>query len=47
MQVCCDGTKRKPQTTFRSVETDVLADTARAFRRGNVCSVIRGSAWLE
>jgi HD superfamily phosphodiesterase len=40
-----DGIKRKPETTFGNVKADVLADKDPAFRRGNFCSVIRGSAW--
>ena len=35
----------KPETTFGNVKADVLADKDPAFRRGNFCSVIRGSAW--
>jgi hypothetical protein len=35
----------KPDTTFGNVKADVLADKDPAFRRGNFCSVIRGSAW--
>ena len=34
-----------PETTFGNVKADVLADKDPAFRRGNFCSVIRGSAW--
>jgi hypothetical protein len=40
-----DGIKHKPGTTFGNVKADVLADKDPAFRRGNFCSVIRGSAW--
>jgi hypothetical protein len=40
-----DGIKDKPDTTFGNVKADVLADKDPAFRRGNFCSVIRGSAW--
>jgi hypothetical protein len=40
-----DGIKHKPETTFGNVKADVLADKDPAFRRGNFCSVIRGSAW--
>jgi hypothetical protein len=39
------GIKHKPDTTFGNVKADVLADKDPAFRRGNFCSVIRGSAW--
>jgi hypothetical protein len=40
-----DGIKRKPDTTFGNVKSDVLADKDPTFKRGNFCSVIRGSAW--
>jgi HD superfamily phosphodiesterase len=40
-----DGIKHKPDTTFGNVKTDVLADKDPNFKRGNFCSVIRGSAW--
>ncbi len=40
-----DIIKRKPDTTFGNVKADVLADKDPSFRRGNFCSVIRGSAW--
>jgi hypothetical protein len=39
------GIKHKPDTTFGNVKADVIADKDPAFRRGNFCSVIRGSAW--
>jgi HD superfamily phosphodiesterase len=45
IQAFYDGIKRKPQTTFGNVKADVLADKDPAFKRGNFCSVIRGSAW--
>jgi hypothetical protein len=40
-----NGIKHKPDTTFGNVKADVLADKDPSFRRGNFCSVIRGSAW--
>jgi hypothetical protein len=40
-----DGIKLKPDTTFGNVKADVLADKDPTFRRGNFCSMIRGSAW--
>lgn len=40
-----DGIKDKPDTTFGNVKADVIADKDPAFRRGNFCTVIRGSAW--
>jgi len=45
VQAFYDGIKHKPDTTFGNVKADVLADKDPAFRRGNFCSVIRGSAW--
>jgi hypothetical protein len=45
IQAFYDGIKRKPETTFGNVKTDVLADKDPTFKRGNFCSVIRGSAW--
>ena len=45
IQAFYDGIKRKPDTTFGNVKADVLADKDPTFKRGNFCSVIRGSAW--
>jgi hypothetical protein len=45
IQAFYDGIKHKPKTTFGNVKADVLADKDPSFRRGNFCSVIRGSAW--
>jgi hypothetical protein len=45
IQAFYDGIKHRPDTTFGNVKADVLADKDPAFRRGNFCSVIRGSAW--
>jgi HD domain len=45
IQAFYDGIKHKPDTTFGNVKADVLADKDPDFRRGNFCSVIRGSAW--
>jgi len=45
IQAFHDGIKHRPDTTFGNVKADVLADKDPAFRRGNFCSVIRGSAW--
>jgi hypothetical protein len=45
IQAFYDGIKHKPGTTFGNVKADVLADKDPAFRRGNFCNVIRGSAW--
>jgi HD superfamily phosphodiesterase len=45
IQAFYDGIKHKPDTTFGNVKADVLADKDPAFKRGNFCSVIRGSPW--
>ncbi len=45
IQAFYDGIRHKPETTFGNVKADVLADKDLAFRRGNFCAVIRGSAW--
>ena len=45
IQAFYDGIKHKPDTTFGNVKADVLEDKDPAFRRGNFCSVIRGSVW--
>ena len=45
IQAFYDGIKHKPDTTFGNVKADVLADKDPAFRPGNFCCVIRGSAW--
>jgi hypothetical protein len=40
-----EGMKHRPDTTFGTVNADVLADKDPNFQRGDFCSVIRGSAW--
>jgi HD superfamily phosphodiesterase len=45
IQAFYNGIKHKPDTTFGNVKGDVLADKDPTFKRGNFCSVIRGSAW--
>jgi HD superfamily phosphodiesterase len=45
IQAFYDGIKHKPDTTFGNVKADVIADKEPHFRRGNFCSVIRGSPW--
>jgi hypothetical protein len=45
IQAFYDAIKDKPDTTFGNVNADVLADKDPHFRRGNYCSVIRGSRW--
>jgi HD domain len=47
IQAFYDGIRHKPDTTFGNVKADVLADKDPTFRRGNFCSVIRGSAWAS
>ena len=45
LQAFYDGIHHKPETSFGNVKADVLADKDPSFQRGNVCAVIRGSAW--
>lgn len=45
IQAFYDGMKHRPDTTFGTVNADVIADKEPQFRRGNFCSVIRESAW--
>jgi HD superfamily phosphodiesterase len=45
IQAFYEGIKAKPDTTFGNVKADVIADKDPTFKRGNFCSVIRGSAW--
>ena len=45
IQAFYDAIHPRPGTSFGNVKADVLADKDPAFRRGNFCSVIRGSAW--
>jgi hypothetical protein len=45
IQAFYDGMKHRPDSTFGTVNDDVLADKEPAFKRINFCSVIRGSAW--
>jgi HD domain len=45
IQAFYDGIKHKPDTTFGNVKADVLADKDPHAKRGNFCSVIRGSCW--
>ncbi len=47
IQAFYDGIKHKPDTTFGNVKADVIADKEPHFHRGNFCSVIRGSAWVD
>jgi hypothetical protein len=45
IQAFYDGMKHRPDTTFGTVNADVLADKDPHFHRGNLCSVIRASRW--
>jgi hypothetical protein len=45
IQAFYDGFHHKPETTFGTVNADVLADKERSFRPINFCQVIRTSAW--
>ena len=45
IQAFYDGFHDKPETTFGTVNADVLADKDPAFRPENFCRVIRASAW--
>jgi hypothetical protein len=40
-----NGMKHRPETTFGTMNADVLADKDPAFQRWNFCRVIRDSAW--
>jgi hypothetical protein len=45
IQTFYEGMKHRPNTTFGTVNADVLADKDAHFQRGNFCSVIRESQW--
>jgi hypothetical protein len=45
IQAFYEGFRHKPETTFGTVNADVLADKDPAFMRTDFCRVIRGSAW--
>ena len=45
IQAFNDGFHHKPETTFGTVNADVLADKDPSFRPINFCRVIRTSAW--
>ena len=45
IQTFYEGFKHKPDSTFGTVNADVIADKDPSFRRGNFCSVIRESDW--
>jgi HD superfamily phosphodiesterase len=45
IQAFNEGFRHKPDTTFGTVNDDVLADKDPHFQRANFCSVIRASQW--
>jgi hypothetical protein len=45
IQAFYDGIKHKPETTFGTINADVMAEKDPHFRRGNVCTAIRESRW--
>jgi HD domain len=45
IQAFNNGFKHKPDSTFGTVNADVLADKDPNFQRANFCSIIRNSAW--
>jgi hypothetical protein len=42
-----NGFKDKPDSTFGTVNADVLADKDPNFKRANFCAIIRASAWPD
>lgn len=42
-----EGFRHKPETTFGTVNDDVLARLDPTFQRADFCSIILGSAWRE
>jgi len=47
IQAFYDGFGHKPETTFGTMNDDVLALLDPTFRRANFCSIILNSAWRE
>jgi HD superfamily phosphodiesterase len=45
IQAFYDGMKHRPDTTFGTMNDDVIADKDPSFKRANFSSIIRGSAW--
>jgi len=45
IQAFNNGFKHKPDSTFGTVNADVLADKDPNFQRANFCTIIRNSAW--
>ena len=47
IQAMYDGIKHKPDTTYGTVNADVMADKDPRFVRGDFCRVVRASRWLH
>ena len=47
IQAFYDGMKHRPDSTFGTVNDDVLALKDPSFQRTNFCTIIRGSHWHE
>ena len=47
IQAFCDGMKHRPDSTFGTVNDDVLALKDPSFKRADFCGIIRGSHWHE
>jgi HD domain len=47
LQAFTDGMARKPETTFGTVNADVLERFAPGFRRANFVNIIESSAWPQ
>ena len=45
IQAFYDGFHKRPDSTFGTVNADVIADKDAKFQRHNFCSIIRNSAW--
>jgi hypothetical protein len=45
IQAFYEGMKHRPDTTFGTMNDDIIADKDPTFKRANFCSIIRGSAW--
>jgi HD superfamily phosphodiesterase len=45
IQAFYDGMKFRPQTTFGTMNDDVIADKDPRFKREDFCAIIRGSPW--
>jgi adenosylcobinamide amidohydrolase len=45
IQAFYEGMRHRPETTFGTVNADVLADKDPSFQQENFCRIIRASAW--